>query len=118
MNLQQVMNRVRLLTEDDRETLLLTLCTDAVRMLESRLNCTAQEKSAYEQALYAAAAAEVVYQLALLDEASSPERITAGDVHAEFKNGSARALEYRKACMRQLSPILRDDTFYFGGVCS
>ena len=116
MDLEQVMARVRLMTEDDREALLMTLCTDAIRMLESRLTCTAEERAAYEPALCAAAAALAVYQLVLLEEASAPDSVTAGDVRAEYGNGSTRALEYCRQCMKQVSPILRDDAFYFGGV--
>lgn len=116
MELEKVMARVRLMTEDDREALLMTVCSDAIRMLEAKLNCTAEEKMAYEPALCSAAAAQAMYQIALLDAASSPDSITAGDVRAEYKNGSARALEYYRQCMRQVSPILRDDEFFFGGV--
>ena len=116
MELEKVMERVRLLTEEDREALLMLVCTDAIRKLEGKIRCTAEERAAFEEALCAAAAAEAMYQIALLDEALSPESITAGDVRAEYKKGSSRALEYCRQCMRQVSPILRDDEFYFGGV--
>lgn len=116
MELEKVMARVRLMTEEDREALLILVCGDAIRMLEGKLCCTAEEKAAYEPALCAAAAAQAMVQIALLDEASSPDSVTAGDVRAEFKNGSVRAMEYYRQCMKEISPILRDDTFFFGGV--
>lgn len=116
MRMQTVLDRLKLLTEDDREELLYLLCGDAVRMLEGRLNCEASALAEREDALCAAAAAYAAYQLALIDEAQTPDSVTAGDVRADFKNGSERALAYYRQCRRAVADILRDDDFYFGGV--
>lgn len=116
MKLEAVLDRLCILTQDDREELLLLLSMDAVRMLEGRLSCDETEKEAHEDALCAAAAAYAAYQLALVDESSSPDSVTAGEVRAEFKTGSARARAYYEQCLRGLSGILRDEAFYFGGV--
>ncbi|MGN0478862.1 MAG: hypothetical protein ACI4GO_05480 [Hominenteromicrobium sp.] len=116
MKLETVQNRLRLLTDDDRAELLTLLASDAVRMLSERVAGTAEELAEKEDALCAAAAAYAAYQLALLDEAQSPDSVTAGEVRAEFKTGSEKAQAYYRQCMRELSGILRDDAFYFGGV--
>lgn len=116
MDEQQVLERLQLLTEDDRSGLLSVLCADAVRMLSGRLRCTAEEAEANAPALCAAAAAYAAYLLTLLDEALSPDSMTAGEVRAEFKNGSARALAYYRTCEAAVAPLLRDEGFYFGGV--
>lgn len=116
MDLQQVMERVRLMTGDEREALLMTLCTDAVRELEAMLVCSDDEQAEYAEALCAAAAARAVYKLLLLDAAQSPDSLTAGNVRAEFKYNCAQAKLYLEQCMRVISPILQDDSFYFGGV--
>ena len=116
MELQKIMARVRLMTGDERETLLMTLCTDAVREMEGRLCGTEDELESYAGALCAAAAALTVYRLLLLDAAQSPDSLTAGDVRAEFRYNCAQAKLYLEQCMRAVSPVLRDDSFFFGGV--
>ena len=118
MKLETVLNRLRLLTDDNREELLLLLASDAVQMLSMRIDPAAEVSDEREGALCAAAAAWAAYQLALLDEAMSPDSVTAGDVRAEFKNGSEKARAYYEQCLRGLSDLLRDDAFYFGGVLS
>lgn len=116
MEIQRILDRVKIMTGDDRDTLLVVLCTDAVRMLEDRLCCTAEEKQKHAEALAAAAAAEVLLQLVLIDAAQSPDRLTAGSVRAEFNAACDRAEAYRKSCMRAVSHLLRDDSFFFGEV--
>lgn len=116
MDLQQVLARVHVLTSDSREALLTTLCMDAIRSLESRLTGSETDYAAYAEALCAAAAAEVLYQLALVDAAQAPDSLTAGSLKAEYKSTCAQAEAYRRQCLRALSPILQDDGFYFGGV--
>lgn len=116
MKLETVLNRLRLLTEDSREELLLLLASDAVGVLSERVIGTAEEITEKEDALCATAAAYAAYQLALLDEAQSPDSVTAGDVRAEYKTGSIKARVYYEQCLRGLSGFLRDDAFYFGGV--
>lgn len=116
MEIQRILDRVQILTGDDRESLLVVLCTDAARMLEDRLCCTAEEKQLNADALTAAAAAEVMLQLALIDAAQSPDRLTAGSLRAEFNEACNRAEAYRANCLRAVSHLLRDDSFFFGGV--
>ena len=116
MDLQQVLARVRLMTGDSREALLTTLCMDAIRALESRLIDPKGDHTAYKEALCAAAAAETLYQLALVDAAQAPDSLTAGNLRAEYKTACAQAEAYRRQCFRALSPILREDGFFFGGV--
>ena len=116
MDLQQVLARVHVLTNDSREALLTTLCMDAIRALESRLIDPKADHTAYKEALCRAAAAEVLYQLALVDAAQAPDSLTAGSLRAEYKTSCAQAEAYRRQCFRALSPILREDGFFFGGV--
>ena len=97
MEIRNVLERLKLLTNDDREDLLLMLSSDA-----------------HEEALCAAAAAQAAYQFWLLEEAASPKSLTAGEVRAEFDKGSERALAYAKQCERAVSGLLRDEDFYFG----
>lgn len=87
MEIRNVLERLKLLTNDDREDLLLMLSGDA---------------------------AQAAYQFWLLEEAASPKSLTAGDVRAEFDKGSERALAYAKQCERAVSGLLRDEDFYFG----
>lgn len=58
MEIQNVLERLKLLTNDDREDLLLMLSGDAVQRLKARLCCTVEEENAHEEALCAAAAAQ------------------------------------------------------------
>ena len=94
MEIRNVLERLKLLTNDEREDLLLMLSGDAVQRLKARLCCT--------------------YQFWLLEEAASPKSLTAGEVRAEFDKGSERALAYAKQCERAVSGLLRDEDFYFG----
>ena len=133
MEIRNVLERLKLLTNDDREDLLLMLSGDAVQRLKARLCCTVEEENAHEEALCAApaaqqtvtlydavlqglkaAAAQAAYQFWLLEEAASPKSLTAGEVRAEFDKGSERALAYAKQCERAVSGLLRDEDFYFG----
>ena len=91
MEIRNVLERLKLLTNDDREDLLLMLSGDAVQRLKARLCCTVEEENAHEEALCAAAAAQAAYQFWLLEEAASPKSLTAGEVRAEFDKGSERA---------------------------
>lgn len=116
MEIQRILDRVKILTGDDRESLLVVLCTDAARMLEDRLCCTAEEKRQNAEALIAAAAAEVMLQLALIDAAQTPDPFTAGGLRAEYKTACDRAKAYRENCLRTVSHLLQDDSFFFGGV--
>ena len=94
MEIRNVLERLKLLTNDDREDLLLMLSGDAVQRLKARLCCTVEEENAHEEALCAAAAAQAAYQFWLLEEAASPKSLTAGE--------------------RAVSGVLRDEDFYFG----
>ena len=121
MEIRNVLERLKLLTNDDREDLLLMLSGDAVQRLKARLCCTVEEENAHEEALCAAAAAQAAYQFWLLEEAASPKSLTAAEVlrllsevRAEFDKGSERALAYAKQCERAVSGVLRDEDFYFG----
>ena len=58
MEIRNVLERLKLLTNDDREDLLLMLSGDAVQRLKARLCCTEEEENAHEDALCAAAAAQ------------------------------------------------------------
>ena len=87
MEIRNVLERLKLLTNDDREDLLLMLSGDAVQRLKARLCCTVEEENAHEEALCAAAAAQAAYQFWLLEEAASPKSLTAGEVRAEFDKG-------------------------------
>lgn len=58
MEIRNVLERLKLLTNDDREDLLLMLSGDAVQRLKARLCCTVEEENAHEEALCAAAAAQ------------------------------------------------------------
>lgn len=116
MEMQKILARARLITGDERETLLMALCADAARETESRLCCTEEEKKTHEEALCALAAALAVYRLVLLDAAQSPDSVTAGNVRAEYRYNTAQAKAYMEACMRAVSEFLRDETFFFGGV--
>ena len=62
MEIRNVLERLKLLTNDDREDLLLMLSGDAVQRLKARLCCTEAEENAHEEALCAAAAAQAAYQ--------------------------------------------------------
>lgn len=55
MEIRNVLERLKLLTNDDREDLLLMLSGDAVQRLKARLCCTKEEENAHEEALCAAA---------------------------------------------------------------
>mgnify|MGYP001052112908 CR=1 FL=1 len=138
MEIRNVLERLKLLTNDDREDLLLMLSGDAVQRLKARLCCTVEEENAHEEALCAAAAAQAAYQFWLLEEGLADDdhaayfgeeaggvlckdcgvggrvRLTAGEVRAEFDKGSERALAYAKQCERAVSGVLRDEDFYFG----
>ncbi len=116
MNTEEILARVELLTEDDRTSLLQMLSADAARVLQAEITCKEAEQAPYAAALCAAAAAYAAYQLALIDEATSPADITAGNVRASFSKGSERAFAYYQACRRAAAPVLKDETFYFGGV--
>ena len=85
MEIRNVLERLKLLTNDNRENLLLMLSGDAVQRLKARLCCTEEEENAHEEALCAAAAAQAAYQFWLLEEAASPKSLTAGEVRAEFE---------------------------------
>lgn len=97
MEIRNVLERLKLLTNDDREDLLLMLSGDAVQRLKARLCCTVEEENAHEEALCAAAAAQAAYQFWLLEEAASPKSLTAGEVRAEFDKGSERGARLCKA---------------------
>ncbi len=51
MEIRNVLERLKLLTNDDREDLLLMLSGDAVQRLKARLCCTVEEENAQEEAL-------------------------------------------------------------------
>ena len=116
MDLKKVLARVKVITGDERDTLLLTLCGDAVRELKKRLTCDGETCRKFEDDLCAAAAARAIYQLVLLDGAQSPDSITTGDVRAEYRYNRQQAELYLQQCLRAVSPLLRDDAFWFGGV--
>ena len=115
MDMQKIMARVRLMTGDERETLLMSLCADAVREIENRM-CCAEDAEEYSEALCAAAAALTVYRLLLLDAAQSPDSLMVGNVRAEYRYNCAQAKLYLEQCLRAVSPILQDDSFFFGSV--
>ena len=115
MDLKKVLARVKVITGDERDALLLTLCGDAVRELQRRVKCDEETCKKYEDDLCAAAAARAVYQLVLLDGAQSPDSMTAGDVRAEYRYNRQQAELYLQQCMRAAAPLLRDDGFWFGG---
>ena len=117
MDMQKILERVKLITGDDRETLLAALCADALRETESRLNCTEEEKEASEDALCAAAAALAVYRLVLLDAAQSPDSVTAGGVRAQYRYNCTQAEAYLRESLRAVSSLMQDDSFFFGGFC-
>ena len=117
MDMQKILERVKLITGDDRELLLTALCVDALRETESRLNCTEEEKEANADALCAAAAALAVYRLVLLDAAQSPDSMTTGSVRAEYRYNCAQAEAYLRECLRAVSSLMQDNSFFFGGVC-
>ena len=48
MEIRNVLERLKLLTNDDREDLLLMLSGDAVQRLKARLCCTVEEENAHE----------------------------------------------------------------------
>ena len=49
MEIRNVLERLKLLTNDDREDLLLMLSGDAVQRLKARLCCTVEEENAHEE---------------------------------------------------------------------
>ena len=115
MEIRNVLERLKLLTNDDREDLLLMLSGDAVQRLKARLCCTEEEENAHKEALCAAAAAQAAYQLPSANlQTDLRLTLTAGEVRAEFDKGSERALAYAKQCERAVSGLLRDEDFYFG----
>ena len=91
MEIRNVLERLKLLTNDDREDLLLMLSGDAVQRLKARLCCTVEEENAHEEALCAAAAAQAAYQFWLLEEAASPKSLTAGEVRNLTKAAKGRS---------------------------
>ena len=113
MEIRNVLERLKLLTNDDREDLLLMLSSDAVQRLKARLCCTEEEENAHEEAL-CAAAAELPAGSATGEDRLAMCRLTAGEVRAEFDKGSERALAYTKQCERAVSGLLHDEDFYFG----
>lgn len=117
MDMQKILERVKLITGDDREELLTALCTDAVRETESRLCCTEEEKLEKEDALCAAAAALAAYRLVLLDASQSPDSLTAGGMRAQYRYNCTQAQAYLRETMRAVSALMQDDSFFFGGVC-
>ena len=80
MEIRNVLERLKLLTNDDREDLLLMLSGDAVQRLKARLCCTVEEENAHEEALCAAAAAQAAYQFLAFGGSSIAESLTAGEV--------------------------------------
>ena len=114
MEIRNVVERLMVLSNDDREDLLLMLRGEAVQRLKARLCCTEEEENAHEEALCAAAAAQAAYQFWRVVQEASPKSLTAGEVRAEFDKGSERALAYAKQCERAVSGLLRDEGFYFG----
>ena len=89
MEIRNVLERLKLLTNDDRENLLLMLSGDAVQRLKARLCCTEEEENAHEEALCAAAAAQAAYQFWLLEEAASPKSLTAGEVRSPMQSSAS-----------------------------
>lgn len=116
MDIKKAVERLKLITGDEREALLHTLCEDAARDIELRLNCEEDERERYAGQLCAATAALALYRLVILDAAQSPDSLTTGSVRAEYRYNQAQAKLYLEQCMRGISAIARDDSFYFGSV--
>lgn len=116
MDVNEVLQRLSVLTDDTRGTLLTQLAGDAVARLSVRLCAEPEKRLKYKEQLTALAAAEAAYSLALLDEATAPQSLSAGDVRATFSGGSEKALAYRDLCERAAAPALMDESFWFGGV--
>ena len=114
MEIRNVLERLKLLTNDDREDLLLMLSGDAVQRLKARLCCTVEEENAHEEALCAAAAAQAAYHTPPRHEAAAPKTLTAPEARADADKGSESALAYAQQCERAVSGLLRDEDFYFG----
>lgn len=105
MEIRNVLERLKLLTNDDREDLLLMLSGDAVQRLKARLCCTVEEENAHEEALCAAAAAQAAYQFWLLEEAGIAEKPDGGRCAQRNLTKAAKgALAYAKQCERGGAP--------------
>ncbi len=115
MDSEKILARVLLLTDDPRGALLKRLSEDAAEALEKRLK-PGVVPGEHEAALLGAAAADAVYRLALLDASLSPEKLTAGDVRAEYGANVQRAKELRDAYFRAASDVLLDGETVFRGV--
>ena len=103
-------------TEDERSRLCAALCEECAYRAEQMLKNRPEQPEEALLPVESWAAAEAFYQLALVDEALTPEKISADGVEISGKNGAqwARALadEKRRAAL----PVLGEGAFYFGGI--
>lgn len=98
----------------ESEALVTTLCDDCARRAQALIGN--RELTDSEFALLASwAASEALYQFLLVQEALSPEKLTA-DGFSVTISGAAQARALADEKYRALSPILGEGAFYFGGI--
>lgn len=101
-----------------REALCAALCAQCARQVEGQLRSdwTEEQLALWKEPLSQLAAAEAFYQMLLTDEALAPQSLTAGDLHLTQGEGSQKAAVLAAEKRRAVSPVLREEGFYFGTV--
>lgn len=98
----------------ERSALCASLCAECARRAEQLLTDRPELSEAAMLSVENWAAAEAFYQLALVDEALTPEKLSADGVEISGKNGAERARKLAEEKHRAALPALGEGEFYFG----
>lgn len=101
--------------QGDRETLFAALSKDAVNSVLSILK-NRPLSDELTSAAESFAAASALYQLALIDDAASPESLSADGVSLRIGQRSERAKKLRDEKLKNLKQLLNEENFYFASI--
>ena len=100
----------------ERGRLCAALCEECACRAEQMLKHRPEQSEDALPSVESWAAAEAFYQLALVDEALTPEKFSADGVEISGKNGAQRARALADEKFRAALPVLGEGAFYFGGI--
>ena len=100
--------------EPGRDALCQGLCGECVQWVQARLLPGAPETG--REAAEGLAAAEALYQLALLDQAGTPGVVSTPELKLELGDRARYAGHLREEKRRAAAGLLREEGFYFGRI--
>ena len=102
--------------DGERARLCAALCEECARRAEQMLASRPEQPEEALPPVESWAAAEAFYQLALVDEALTPDKFSADGVEVSGSKSAERARALADEKFRAALPVLGEGAFYFGGI--